>query len=264
MKITSATNPRIKQIVRLRNRKDRSVSQLILVDGIREVKQARQAGVKIKELYTCPEFYKERGSEGFIQEMVKEKVPLNETTPEVFQKISFGDRREGILAVCQSTQRNFSDITLSNNPLIVVVERIEKPGNLGAIFRTCDGAGIDVLIVSDSTTDINNPNTIRASLGTVFTVPVVQKSQEEVLKFLREKNVKIIATSPIADKIYSDTNMKEPFAIIVGSEQEGLSDFWMQHSDVHVKIPMKGQADSLNVSSSTAILLYEAVRQRTL
>lgn len=264
MKITSATNPRIKQVVRLKNRKDRTANRLTIVDGIREVQRAWAGGVTIKELYVCKKFCEGKGCEELIQGIARQKIPLYETTPQVFEKISFGDRREGILAVCQPTRRSLSDITLSDNPLVVVAEGIEKPGNLGGILRTCDGAGVDTVIVSDTTTDIFNPNIIRASLGTVFVVPVVQAGPEEILSFLRKKKIKVMAASPAADKIYTDTNLKQPFALVVGSEQEGLSDFWRRHADVHVRIPMKGKADSLNVSASTAIFLYEAIRQRSL
>ena len=151
----------------------------------------------------------------------------------------------------------------SKGSLFVIVECIEKPGNLGAILRTCDGAGIDGVIICDGKTDIYNPNVIRASLGTIFSIKIVVSSNEEALKFLKTKNIKVCATLPLAKKVYTKEDLVNPLAIVVGSEQNGLTDFWVKHADLKVKIPMRGQADSLNVSASTAILLYEIIRQKS-
>ena len=261
MKITSSANPKIKRVVKLKNRSTRREMGITVVEGVREIMRACEAGVEFKELYVCRELLKEQG-QARLCESISDKVPVYEMDKPVFGKISFGDRKEGILALCEAKLPEFSSIKVSPQPLFVVIENVEKPGNLGAILRTCDGAGVDALIVSDEATDIYNPNVIRSSLGTVFSVPIVQGDNAEVLNFLKQKKVKIVATSPEAGQVYFDAALEGALAIVVGSEQEGLSDFWLEQADVKVKIPMHGKADSLNASVSAAILVYEAVRQR--
>ena len=181
---------------------------------------------------------------------------------DVFQKISFGDRREGGVAVCQPRACRLKELEQKECGLFVVVENVEKPGNLGAVLRICDGAGVDALLVSDEQSDIFSPNCIRASTGTVFTVPVVQARRDAVLSFLRQRGALLVAATPLADKVYSQVNLLSALAIVAGSERDGLSDFWLNNSDARVKIPMAGTADSLNVAVSVAVIVYEAVRQR--
>ena len=274
-KITSSTNSRIKHIVQLRNRKQRVESGLTIVEGAREITRALEAGVIFKELYICRELSEAVGSgeisatsgTNLIDVMLKKfaasKIPAYETTTTVFSKISYGDRSEGVLAICEPKPITFKDLSLKALPLFVVIERVEKPGNLGAILRTCDGTGIDGVIICDGKTDIYNPNVIRASLGTIFSVKTVVSSNDEAFKFLRSKNIKVCATLPLAKTIYTKAKLTSALAVVVGSEQSGLTDFWVEHADLKVKIPMKGAADSLNVSVCTAILLYEAIRQRS-
>jgi len=261
-KISSLTNPKIKNVVRLREHKHREKSGFTIVEGHREIDRAMEAGVGMKELYICPEFLEKHSKRDFVRRISSEDVEVTEVTKEVFIKISYGNRHDGALAVCESRQHSLFDITLSAHPLLVVVETVEKPGNLGAILRTCDGAGVDGVIICDHKTDIYNPNVIRASLGTIFSLKVVASTNDEAMHFLKEKNIKIYATMPDAKKDYTDVNLRDATAIVVGSEENGLSNFWDQHADQHVRIPMKGKADSLNVSATTAILLYEAVRQK--
>jgi len=261
-KVSSLTNPKIKNVVRLRERRHREKSGLTIVEGNREIERVLEAGVGMKELYICPEFLAKHFKGDFLRRVSSGDVEVTEVTKEVFAKISYGDRHEGALAVCEFWQHPLYDVTLSVRPLLVIVEAVEKPGNLGAILRTCDGVGVDGVIVCDPKTDIYNPNVIRASLGSIFSLKVVASTNDETMHFLKEKNIKIYATMPDAKKDYTDVNLRDAAAIVVGSEAKGLSDFWSQHADYHVRIPMRGKADSLNVSASTAILLYEAVRQR--
>jgi len=263
MKITSLTNPRIKQLVRLRDRKARRETGLTLIDGWREIARAAEAGVEFKEMYLCPTLMK----------VGEEKLPdpttlvsmdaVHEVNALVYEKIAFGDRREGVVAVCVVPQKTFRDLADRVNPCFVVVEDVEKPGNLGAILRSCDGAGIDGLIVCDERTDIYGPNCIRASLGTVFTVAVVQAGEEETREFLKQQQTRIFATTPAATQKYTDADFRGPTAIVVGSEEAGLSEFWLTANDVKLQIPMRGKADSLNVSVATALIIYEVLRQRS-
>ncbi len=166
------------------------------------------------------------------------------------------------MAIFPIPNTSLDDLKLSDNPLVIVAESIEKPGNLGAILRTADAAGVDALIVSDARVDAWNPNVVRASRGAVFSVPVVACANVEALKWLKGGKMRVAAASPSAHEVYSDVDLKSPVAIVVGTEDEGLSDFWMTNADVKVKIPMMGKVNSLNVSVSTALIVYEAVRQR--
>jgi len=266
-KITSLANFRVKNIVQLRNRKHRRGTDATIVEGGREIIRALDSGVVFREVYICSELIKRAEVFGIIATLIKkfssQQVPVYETTKSVFSKISYGDRAEGVLAVCAPQPLSLKDLCLKRHPLIVIVESVEKPGNLGAILRTCDGAGVDGIIICDGKTDIYNPNVIRASLGTVFSLRVVGSSNEEAFQFLRSKNIQICATSPTAKTVYTKTEFSGSLAVVVGSEQNGLTDFWLRHADFKVRIPMRGSADSLNVSASTAILLYEIVRQKS-
>ena len=261
MKITSLINPRIKDIVRLRDRKAREKSGLTIVEGVREIQCAHAAGVKFKEIYLCRELLSAKEEKDWATIVSQKGTTVEETDRKVFEKISYGDRLEGALGVCVPPSLDLTKLKLRSSALIVVVEQAEKPGNLGAILRTCDAAGVDALIVCGQT-DIYNPNVIRASLGTVFAVPVAQAGNEKVLEYLKQNKISIGAATPAATSSYGDVDMRKSFAIVVGSEEEGLSNFWLTKADTKVKIPMRGKADSLNLSVSTAILIYEALRQR--
>ncbi len=262
-KITSPANSRVKYLVKLRDAQERGASGLTIVEGVNELSRALEAGIVFKEVFLCEEILAQRPQAKALAARCRAlKTVLYETTKEVFGKISYGERQEGVLAVCAIPRRQLKDLVFKKDPLLVVVEGVEKPGNIGAILRSCDGAGADGVILCDGGTDLYNPNVIRASLGTVFSLPVVVSSNEEALNFLTRKGISVYASSPQAKEDYTRADLKQPLAIIVGSEQKGLSRFWMGKAQVLVKIPMKGRADSLNVSSSTAILLYEALRQR--
>jgi len=232
------------------------------VEGLRELRRARQAGVDLKELFLCRDLLENSLSESGIREIESKETVVFEVSEEVFAKISFGERREGLLAVVRPRILGLEDLKLPQKPLCCVVEGLEKPGNLGAILRSCDGVGAEGLLVCDGKTDIYNPNVIRASLGSVFSIKVVQTANDLALKFLRDHKMKICVTSPQASRIYYQVDCTGPLAVVLGSEHQGASGFWMRHADTKVKIPMRGSVDSLNVAVTAGIVLYEALRQR--
>ena len=180
----------------------------------------------------------------------------------MFLKISYRDRPGGLLGIAPQVHLSLLDLQLKKNPFLVIAESIEKPGNLGTILRSCDAAGVDAVIVCDPTTDIHNPNVVRSSVGTLFTLPVIEADSFETLAFLKERSISVVAATPHAKLEFTKTDLSGPVAIAVGTEQYGLSDQWMKEADISVKIPMFGVADSLNVASATTLMLYEVVRQR--
>lgn len=262
-KITSAANPRVKGVVRLRGRGRRTETGLTVVEGRREVARALESGVRFKELYVCRPLFEASGAGECVKKAGALKTPVYETAEAVFAKMSYGDCRDGILGVCAPAPLTLSDLKHRENSLFVVVEGVEKPGNLGAILRACDGAGVDGAIICGRGTDLYNPNVIRASLGAVFSVKAAASSNEAALDFLRAGNVTVCAALPQAKTVYTKAKLTGALAVAVGSEQSGLTGFWARHADLKVKIPMRGLADSLNVSAAAAVLLYEIVRQRS-
>ena len=260
--LSSLQNPAVKDVVRLRQRSHRDDSALLIVEGYREVKRALDNAVPVVRLFYCPELYQGKNEPLLVRRCAAAGVPLYECTRPVFEKIAYRDRPEGLLALCPQIRRTLSDLVLPPNPFIVIGEHIEKPGNLGTMLRTADAAGADALVVCDRCTDVNNPNVVRASIGTLFTVPVAEASTPETLDWLKARGIPSLAASPHAEKFYTDVDMTGPIAIVVGAEQYGLSDQWMSRADHLVRIPMLGQADSLNVAAAATILLYEVVRQR--
>lgn len=258
-KITSTKNDSIKRVVRLR---DKASKDFIIVEGVREIGRAARGGAAFVELFLYPDLFVSSEAQKLANQITASGAKTFETSKPVFEKISFGERKEGILALCQRPKRTLEHISLRPNPLVVVVESVEKPGNLGAILRTCDGAGVDGLIICDAKVDIFNANVIRASLGTVFSLAVVSAANSQALKFLKDNNIKTFAAVVGASTLYSSADFRQPAAIILGSEDKGLSDFWLENIDVPIGIPMAGQADSLNVSAAAAVIIYEAVRQR--
>ncbi len=263
--ITSKTNPRIKQQVRLRNRREREQSQQFLIEGYREILRATEGKRYLEELYYCPELFLGTQENALIDAIAAEGTALYRVTKEVFEKISYRDRPDGLLAVAKQKHRNLTDLEQllkTTPPFLIIAEAIEKPGNLGTILRSADAAGVDALIICDACTDIHNPNVVRASVGTLFTVPVIEASSEEAIEWLRKKQIAIVASTPQAKNLYTETPLHGPVAIAVGTEQYGLSPTWMQNADIQVRIPMHGRADSLNVATATTLLLFEGVRQR--
>jgi TrmH family RNA methyltransferase len=260
-KITSLQNQRIKDAVRLRDRRERDKTGLFLVEGYRELKRALDAGREMTSIFYCTDLFLGSNALALLDRSGAELIPC---TREVFAKISYRDRPDGLLGVAPQLHLSLSDLKLPKNPFIVIAESIEKPGNLGTILRSCDGAGVDAVIVCDRTTDIHNPNVVRSSVGTLFTLPVLEAEGSETLAFLKKNGIAIAAATPDAKLEYTKSDFSGAIAIAVGTEQLGLSEAWMSQADCQVRIPMRGTADSLNVASATTLLLYEVVRQRSL
>lgn len=258
--LTSLVNPKIKEIVALRKKsKD---SGKILVEGLREISCALEVSLDFLEVYCTSDFQKLNEHADILAQLQQAKVTLIEVSDEVFEKISFGSIRDGILALCVRPEKKLSDWSVKENGLFLIVESLEKPGNLGAILRSCNGAGVDGVIVTEKRVDLYNPNVIRASLGSVFLQPIAIASNEECFEFLQGNNIKICSAVVQAEKKYTQSDLRGSLAIIFGSEQHGLSSFWQNKSDMNCCIPMSGKVDSLNVSVAAAIFLYEAKRQR--
>lgn len=255
--ITSLQNPTVKEIVRLRDRRFRDQTGRFLIEGYRELLRAAESKLTPEILFTCPDLFLGSNEEALIEKLT---CPVQPCTPQVFQKISYRDRPDGLLAI--SSQLTHTLEELKNPSLLIVAEAIEKPGNLGTILRSSDAVGADGVVVCDRCTDIHNPNVVRASIGTLFTQPVIEASSEETLAYLKEHNIQIVAATPAAQSLYTDVDLTQPVAIAVGTEQLGLSQQWLDAADIQVKIPMCGRADSLNVATATTVLLYEVLRQR--
>jgi TrmH family RNA methyltransferase len=262
-RITSLTNPRIKAAVRLRDRREREASGLTIVDGAREIRRALESGVSIETAFVAPDVVRTPEA-GAVAASLRDRPTTIEVSPEVLAKLAFGERGDGIVAIVRTPNPILDDLDLPPDPLLVVVERVEKPGNLGAVLRSADGAGAAAVIAADPLTDPFNPNAIRASLGTIFARPVVRASSAATLAWLVDHGIRPVAAIVDARMTYADADLTGPVALILGSESAGLSDVWQAPGVEPVAIPMAGIADSLNVSTAAAVLLYEAVRQRAL
>ncbi len=264
MIITSKQNPTVKALSALRQRREREQAGVTLVDGFEELSCALVSGVKIERLYICPELMGGGEQTGRLKQLIDSGTPTSELSRDVFQKVAYRDGADGWLAVVPAIKAGLLDLDLPEKPLVLVCEAVEKPGNIGAMLRTADAAGANAVISVASVTDWGNPNVIRASKGAVFAVPVADTSQDELHAWLKDHNITIIAATPDTDIPFTEPDLTGGVALFVGSEKYGLSDFWLQHADVRVHIPMVGTVNSLNVATSGALLLYEAVRQRTL
>lgn len=264
MILTSTQNPRIKQALKLRDKRERDYTQTFLVEGYRELFRAVQGKAPIQTLFYSPPHFLGTNEHALIEMINLQQNELFEVSPALFEKLSYRDRPDGLLAICAQTHRTLKDPALhkERSPLFLVAESIEKPGNLGSILRSSDGAGVDALFVCDRCTDIYNPNVIRASVGTFFTLPILELSSDDMISYLKEHKIGIVATSPKAQVAFTQVDLSPPIAIAVGSEQLGLSSKWMKAADLIVHIPMNGVADSLNVATATTLLLYEVLRQR--
>ncbi len=258
--ITSLSNPKIKNVVKLRQRKERQQQGVTIVEGIREIERAVESKVVFQEVYVDQDC--KLKLQDVLEKLFDDTALIYEVPKAVFAKISYGDRRDGLLAVGRMPDQPLSQWKRKKQALYVVLERVEKPGNLGAILRTCDGVGVDGVIVCDPKTDIYNPNVIRASLGAVFSVNVAAADQSTALAFLQERHAAICAATPDAKTVYTQADLSQSLAVALGSEQQGLSDFWIKQADTQVRIPMRGKTDSLNVSVSAAVILYEVLKQR--
>jgi TrmH family RNA methyltransferase len=253
--ITSLQNPRIKQIVKLRDdKKQRQHEGLMLVEGYDEISLALDAGHLPLTIFNAPELIR-RQMRGTSAETLT-------VSPAVFEKMSQRENPDGWLAIFPIPRVSLEDLKLSNSPLIILAEAIEKPGNLGAILRTADAARVDAVLVCDPRVDAYSPNVVRASRGTVFTVPVVETKGTQALDYLQQRGIQILAATPSAKVEYTHLDLRGPLAVAVGTEDLGLSTLWMDHADTRVKIPMMGKVNSLNVSIATALIVYEVMRQR--
>lgn len=271
--ITSLQNPRVKQLVKLRDRRPRDEAGVFLVEGYRQIVRALDKDIALTELYICPEWYLgDQGNEpALIARAQAAGAQVFQLAKDAFAKVAYRERPDGLLAVAPQWRRTLADLEgllaekinkQRPDPFLLVVEAIEKPGNLGTILRSADAAGVDALIVCDPVTDLFNPNVVRASTGVVFSVPVIIAESAQVRPWLAARGIRSVATTPSATDFYTDTDLRGPLAIVMGSEQYGLSDYWLREADARVLIPMAGQADSLNVAMATIITLFEAVRQR--
>lgn len=261
-KISSTSNPRIKDLLLLQQKaRERRQREEFTVEGLRELQLAMAAGYSIKALFVCPSLFR---NEAEIRQL-DNALPMTEwqeITPNVFDKLAYRDSSDGIIAVMVPRIYSFSDLESLENPLFIVLEAVEKPGNLGAVLRTADAAAADAVIVCDPRADLYNPNTIRSSIGCVFTVPVISCDSQEAILWFKSHGIKILTASLAAKHWYHETPMDGPLALVMGTEATGLTPQWIEAADENIKIPMRGKIDSLNVSVSTAILVFEAMRQR--
>ena len=259
--ITSLTNSRVKAAVRLRDRREREATGLTIVDGAREILRALDAGIRVETAFLAEDLL--RTPDAFAAaDRLRHRPTTIPVSPAVLAKVAFGERSDGIVAIIESPRRDLADLVLPDDPLIVIIEGVEKPGNLGAVLRTADGAGVHAVIAADPRTDLFNPNAIRASLGTIFVLPVVAATTSETMAWLTKGGIRVVATIVDATTDYADADLRGPLAIVLGSEADGLSPAWHGPGVTPISIPMRGIADSLNVSIAAAVVLYEAVRQR--
>ena len=262
MDLTSTANPGVKAVAKLRDRRERDRTGLTVVDGAREVRRALEAGALIEEAFVCVPLLGGEDARAAFGQLETRGIPTRTTSTTVFEKLAFGERAEGILAVVRIPSTTLDELRLPAEPLVVVLEGVEKPGNLGAVLRSADGAGADALILASGRTDPFNPNVIRASAGTVFSVPLASAMTTEVIAWLRARDIRIVAARVGAARSYTDADLRSATAIALGSEADGLTDEWGADGVEAVSLPMRGIADSLNVSVTAAVLLYEARRQR--
>jgi len=263
--ISSPQNPGVKAVIKLRKRRERDRQGLMIVEGYRELLRAVEAGLPLRTLYYSPAHYQGTNERGLVERAQLNGARLLEVSERVFTKMAYRDRPEGLLAVAPIPGDSLQELEAkfdSEQPFVMVVEGIEKPGNLGTILRTADAAGVDAVIVCDEVTDVYNPNVVRASIGTLFTVPLARASSEETISWLRERGIPSFAATPAADKLYAAAPLNPPCALVVGAEQFGLTKLWLEGADAAVRIPMNGYADSLNVAQAATILMFEVVRRR--
>lgn len=258
MQITSIQNPKIKYIQKLEKNSFRREQNVFVIEGYREINLAIESAYECLQIFHCPAIK----SKNPVETLIHKSLEYFELSEEVFSKIAYRENSDGILALARPKKHELKNLQLRENPVVLIVESVEKPGNLGAILRTCDAANIDALIVCDELADLYNPNTIRSSIGCSFTVQLAMASSQVTLDFLKTKKIKTYAAALSAENYYQNVSFCEPSAIIMGTESTGLSDFWIENADHQIKIPMSGKIDSLNVSTSAAILIFEAMRQR--
>lgn len=262
--ITSSQNSKIKKALHLYKRRDRDRTSSFLIEGFRELSKALNSDWEVETLFFSPSHFLGGHEEELIQGFKQKGTQVIPTSEKIFTSLSFRDRPDGLLGIGKSKELPINGLIWnSKNPLFVIAEAIEKPGNLGTILRSCDAVKADGVIICNKCTDLFNPNVVRASIGALFTVPLAEANNETTYDWLKKNNILIVATTPSASAIYYEAHFQGPTAIIVGTEQYGLSSFWLEKADLQVRIPMLGKADSLNVATATTLLLYEVLRQKT-
>lgn len=263
MEITSLQNPRVKDLLLLRDKsKERRSRGLFVVEGARETLRALRSGLEADSFFICREYMSGADASELESSGLLSGALLFEVSRQVYDRIACREGVEGVVAVLKDPQRTVDSLNVGESPIVLVLEGLEKPGNIGAILRTADAAGVDAVLVCDPLTDLFNPNLIRASLGAAFSVPVAACSSEEAYRWIRKNGLKILTAQLQDSELYYDTDMTCGTAIVMGTEDCGLSGFWRERSDRKIRIPMAGLMDSLNVSVSAAVLCFEAVRQR--
>lgn len=261
--LTSPANPKIKHVVKLRTCSVREETGEMIVEGFRECRRALDNGYRPHAIFHCPELYlKNENEPQLVADAERAGADVFICSKAAFVKMAYKERPDGLLMTGPHVAKRLADLKLPPNALVIVTESIEKPGNLGTILRSADAARVAAVIVCDRTTDIHNPNVVRASTGTMFSVPVVEASSDEALAWLKARGFKILAATPHAEKLHFEVDLTGDVAIALGAEQYGLTAKWMDGAELRVRIPMLGLADSLNVSAAATILVYEAVRQR--
>ncbi len=260
--ITSLRNARVKNLVKLRDRRHRDNQGLFLIEGYRELSRALEKKIAVAEVFFSPEWFLGENEDALLRRAEESGSRLFRLSRDAFLKCAYRDRPDGLLGVAPQWTRSLDDLRLPEDPFLLVAESIEKPGNLGTLLRGADAAGADAVLLCDPVTDLFNPNVVRASTGVLFSVPVIAADTKTILEFLNRHAIRTVATTPAATLLYTEADLSGPLAILMGSEQYGLSETWLEQADQKVRIPMAGQADSLNVAMATIITLFEAVRQR--
>jgi TrmH family RNA methyltransferase len=260
--ITSFQNPHVKHAVRLRDRRHREKQGRILIDGARELRRAIDAGVRLIEVFVCEPLCHNREARRLLATLPSTGATVYSLVEPVFSRLAFGERAEGVLGVAAMPEATLDRLRLPDLPLVAVLEGVEKPGNVGAVLRSADAAGVSAVIVADPQTDLFNPNAIRASLGTIFSMPVASATAADALRWLRREGLAIFAARVDGSIPYTEADFRGPSAIVLGSEARGLTASWSGAEVTAIRLPMRGVADSLNVSATAAVLFYEALRQR--
>lgn len=263
--IHSRQNDQVKNLVRLRERKHRDRQQRFLVEGLREIGHAINAGYEVEDLYYCPELFPTGDHANFIGELRQQHtLRLTRLSQDAYSKASLREGPDGLLGVARQQANALTDLKLPKNPLLLVLEGIEKPGNLGAILRSADGAGVDAVILVDCVLDLYNPNAIRSSQGLIFALPIASAAREALAAWLEQQSIQLIATTPDTQDLHWSIDYRPATALFLGSESDGLTHYWLDKAAKKIRILMAGRADSLNVAAATAVCLYEAARQRAL
>lgn len=256
--LTSTQNPKVKSLLALEKPRERKKQCLFRIEGKKEIGMALEAGYKIGNIFFCEALI----SVEEVKELVPDKTLLIPVSKDIFDKIAVRENSGGVIAVAEQKVHRLDQLKLSKNPLLLILESVEKPGNLGAILRTADAAGIDAVIICDPTTDFYNPNVVRSSIGCLFTNQVASATSEETIEWLKRNNIEIFCTYLKASVPYHTIDYTKPCAIVMGTEATGLSAIWVNKSKANIIIPMRGKIDSMNVSTAAAVMVFEATRQR--